>query len=61
MGKDRSIVPYWGTYPTNRVRGSYGFPKTETVPLEAGHSPSTAFRRVDFPPPFGPTIPTSSP
>ena len=36
-------------------------PSSEIVPDRTGRSPNTAFTKVDFPAPFGPTTPTISP
>ena len=41
--------------------GSVLWPKTSTFPLSARRTPNIVRRRVVFPPPFGPTIPTNSP
>src|SRR5579875_3882500 len=51
-----------GTYPTfpgGKRRGR--FPKTSMIPAAGSMRPATALRSVDFPEPFGPTIPSASP
>jgi len=61
-GNVKSTASICGTYPIAPGGSLAGeSPKTRTVPASGWIRPATVLRRVDFPDPFGPTIPSAVP
>jgi hypothetical protein len=54
MGKDRSIVPYWGTYPTNRVRGIIRLSEDGNRTAGSRAQPEHRLQKGGFPTPVRP-------